>query len=167
MLVRKRFTDAAREFLRNGEFSGKVSTKLRARTFLEREEALARLFLLEETEMIMRREERILERPPRAGNPYQEFLPGFVDLEEKLPLKAGKIALAKATVTALEESLATIRRELARRPDITRIETLIEAMRPYTAEHPRLTVARYCELRAAGVEASEPAHAATRRGAPA
>lgn len=153
-LLRKRFTDAVRNFMRDAEVSGKFSPKTRARVFLEREDTLARLFLIEETERIMRHEEHMAERPRREENSYQMFLPGFASLAEKLPLKTGKIALAKATVTSLEETLIVIRKKVATRPDITRIETLIAEMRPYMEDNPGLTVERYCELRAAGVEAT-------------
>lgn len=153
-LLRKRFTGAIQNFLRDPDVSGKFSSKTRARVFLEREDELARQFLIEETERIMRHEERIADRP-RPENVYQMFLPGFASLEEKLPLKSGRIALAQATLTALEESLAVIRKKVAKRPDITRIETLIGEMRPHVDTHPGLTVERYCELRAAGILAGE------------
>lgn len=158
-LLRKRFTDAIRNFIFDAEASGKLSPKTRARAFLEREDKLARLFLIEETERIMRHEERVAERPAPRENVYQMFLPGFAGLDEKLPLKKGKIELAKATVTSLEETLAVIRKKFAKRPDITRIETLIGEMRPYIDDNPGLTVERFCELKAAGIEAGAKARA--------
>jgi hypothetical protein len=47
-LLRKRFTDAIRNFMRDPEVSGIFSPKVRARAFLEREPEIARLFLIEE-----------------------------------------------------------------------------------------------------------------------
>ncbi len=157
-LLRQRFSEAALNFLHTQKVSGRFSVSARARSFLEQEPDLARLFLIEETERIMRHEERMLERP-RHENVYQMFLLGFASLEERIPLKTGKIALAKATLTALEETLTVIRKKVAKHPEITRVEALIEGMRPYIAEHPGLTVGRYCELRAAGVPAGVPAPA--------
>lgn len=163
-LLRQRFTDAARNFIHSQKVSGKFSFPARARAFIEQEAELARLFLIEETERIMRHEERMAERP-RVDNVYQMFLPGFASLEDRLPTRHGKIPLAKATLTSLEESLAVIRKRVATRPEITRIEALIEGMRPYVGAHPGLTVERYCELRAASVPPKPPARERQRAGA--
>jgi hypothetical protein len=162
--TRQRFTDAIRNFMRASEVSGHFSPKARAREFLDREEKLARLFLLEETEQIMRAEERREARASRAraDNPYQMFLPGFTSLDERLPLKTGKIQLAQATVTALEETLVVMRDKVAKHPGITRVEALIEGMRPYISDYPRLTVERYCELRAASVDVTKATPAKTK-----
>jgi len=157
LTVAERFKTAIRDYMRTPEYSS-GNRKIRARVFTEDiEPELSRLRLLELAETVFRSEERAEVRAPE--NVYQMFLPGFSSLDEKLPVKSGKVPLAKATVTTLEESLAIIRKKVSKHPDITRIEALLEGMRPFAKENPGLVVERYCELRAAGVEAGVKAKA--------
>jgi len=85
----------------------------------------------------------------RQPDPYQMFFEGFKSLTERLPQKGHTIPLAKATVTDLRRTLSVLhgQADAIKQPTLA----LIEEMSPYSKVEHGLTVARYCELRAAGV----------------
>ncbi len=107
--------------------------------------------------------------PPDAA-PYQEFFP-FRDFGERIPLAKGSVPIGDATPRMIRESIRVIgdRAEKAARRraelQIAKLKRVLDDMRPFTrAGRKSLTVSRYCQLRAAGVEPAH-AHAATAKAA--
>jgi len=88
---------------------------------------------------------------PEPG-PYQMFFAGFGSLAERisLPGRGGK-TLANATIADLRNSLKVTRDRANGKAQA--LQALIREMAPYEKTRRGLTVERYCELRAAGVEA--------------
>lgn len=97
------------------------------------------------------------EKPP----PYQMFLPGFRGLDERIEVEQGRIPLGNATLRELRENLRVIKKaameKLKSDPVITERQKLIDDMAPYARMHRGLTVAEYCELKAAEVEKTKKA----------
>ncbi len=95
--------------------------------------------------------------------PYQMFFEGFASLSERisLPGRGGK-ALAKATIADLRSSLKVTRDRAYEKAKA--MEALIREMAPFEKTRRGLTVERYCELRAAGVEPKAATKAPGRKG---
>jgi len=98
---------------------------------------------------------------------------GLIEVQDTTVVKASEVstkesaAAAAAAPSLRRESKAKMIRifvgENDKWNDKPLHRALIEAMRPYTAENPRLTVARYCELRAAAVAPAPAKSAAAKR----
>lgn len=177
--IRQRFIDGAREYLHSAQASGKHKDKLRSRAFIESDERLSRLFLLDQTERIFRQIERqddaearksgILESPQMrfAGDQFAVlFTRGFA---ERLPVregrKIGKVRLEEMTMTQMRQSATLLRQRAAKRsekasqPDEARaawLEATAEEMSPYApARGERLKYSDYLELRTAGIASAK------------
>jgi hypothetical protein len=98
----------------------------------------------------------------RTQNPYQMFLPGFKTIEQRLPVEDGFVRLRLATITTLRHSLKALRATRSDKPspNEVRLRKLIAEMEPYAKTQRGLTVERYCELRASGVESEAKPEAA-------
>jgi hypothetical protein len=127
-----------------------------ARDVISHEEPLIAQWTLEKVARAVQRQLEAVMAP--RSNPYMDFLPGLV-LSDPLPLRKGFIALGEATIQKLRESVLALKmahKERAERrlaAEVGRLKRLIIEMAPYARMNHGLTVERYCELRAAGVEA--------------
>jgi hypothetical protein len=100
-------------------------------------------------------------KPVPEAHPYLPFMEGYVSLDRRLSLGEKRtIELKKATVYTLRKRLAVVREKADEGKEATTLRRLIEGMEGLAYEHPRLTVERYCELRAAGIEAPATKYAA-------
>lgn len=127
-----------------------------ARAIIEREPARADQWRLEKMARMVSRE--MAAAPvPTGRSSWMDYLPGM-DLADQLPLKKGSVPLGQATIQKLKESVVALRAAHKKRIEVRldrrlgRIRRLIVEMAPYARAHHGLTVADYCELRAAGVE---------------
>lgn len=173
--IRQRFMDGARNYLHSAQASGKHKDKMRSRAFIESDERLSSLFLLDATERIFRQIERqddaearksgLRESPQMrfAGEQFAIlFTRGFA---ERLPIregrKIGKVRLEEMTMTQMRQSATLLRQRAANRsqkaaqPDEARaawLEATAEEMSPYApARGERLKYSDYIELRTAGI----------------
>jgi hypothetical protein len=103
---------------------------------------------------------------PAKSHPYQMFLFGFKALSARVPLQGGLKLLGKATIRELRESLsmmtAKARNAARANPRTEALAQLIDEMSPFARSHHGLTVERFCELKAAGVEIAKVKKAAGR-----
>lgn len=92
---------------------------------------------------------RIARRASRKPDPYAQFLFGFKSLDDKLPVKGGKVQLWDVTIMDLRRSLKIDRDKVS--PIAQRKISLIEQMEPYAKVQRGITLGRVAELRAAGI----------------
>ena len=170
----QRFRSAIRGYMQasgNHQVSGARNSNLRARKFIEEiEPDLARIFLLDFVEGVMRTEERRMhlaaEQAARAEDPQMRLLgPGFAELfrsvRQRLPLKEGTRMLAHMTVSDLRESAGVLRAQSRQRAQkhaaahsqrAEYLEGIADRMSPYAEAHRGLKVDDYIELQAAGIK---------------
>jgi hypothetical protein len=164
-VITKEFRNALRNFLHSPAMYGKFSNADRARDFIERAEpALAHRFLLDQTEHLIRLEERAERNAAFLPSEQLRFLGDdfsslFNSPQQLLPLKTGRRKLLDMTVSQLRQAAVAIRARVSRKANAQAayLEKLADEMSPYAQQHRQLTFADYLELRAAGIEAAQPA----------
>lgn len=174
----QRFRDAIRGYMRasgNHQVSGAKNAGLRSRKFVEEiEPDLARLFLLDFVERVMRAEEHSMhlgaEQAARAEDPQMRLLgPGFAELfrsiRQRLPLKHGTRMLDRMTVSQLRESAMVLRAQSRQRAQkhaaahsqrAEYLDGIADRMSPFAEVHRGLVVSDYLELCEAGVKPVRP-----------
>lgn len=155
----KRLSEAITKFFNSLPKNPPISESDAAAAFIKSENELVEEWTLAQITLKFRRE-IALSKPPSA-EPYQMLLFGFPGgLEEWMPVKAGRIRLGEATIKQLRENVSAIRKRAKTRlyPVIEerKRKRLIEDMALYARTRHGLTIAKYCELKAAGVRPDKP-----------
>lgn len=172
--IEQRFRSAVRNFIHSPKKAGNNRDAVRAKVFIEQEEPeLARLFLLDQTERLMRIEERAAERASeaavRADDPQMKLAgPGFAELftgfSQRLPVKNGhKVQLRLMTVTQMRESAAELRARAKKRVEKSGavedrraqwLDEMADQISPHAQAHRRLKFGDYLDLVRDGVIAA-------------
>lgn len=143
--------DALRAYIRSNTRGVEITADSLAAGFVNRETELVRGWAIAE----ITRQVRASIRAAQPPHPYQMFLVGFTGMAARVPLKNGFTRVGKATPRELRESVSVMiaadkKKAVSPNPKIALARALLAEMGGWAQEHPDLSVARYCEMRAAG-----------------